>query len=89
MGYYYDWVDRQWVPKSHTQPTPRQRRARLRRRSLLQDLITEIEHGHDSVTRLYASLLTGSLLQSDEELMREFGRQVADLSHQSVKAERG
>ena len=89
MGYYYDWVDRKWVPKSHAKPTPRRLRLRLRRRSLLQNLITEIEHGNDSVTRLYASMLTRSLLQSDEELMREFGRQVADLSQECVKEERG
>jgi hypothetical protein len=80
MGYYYDWVNRQWVSRNHAEPTPVQRQQRARRRTLLDDLITDIEHGRNGEAYLYAGLLARTLVTTDEELMREFGKQVVRIT---------
>jgi hypothetical protein len=84
MGYYYDWVDRKWVPRQDATPTPAQRRLTARRRDLIRNLLTEIEHHGDSVVYLYTALLTRTLVQRDEELMREFGKQVVGATSERV-----
>jgi hypothetical protein len=87
MGFYFDWVDRKWVPKDHdARPTPAQRRQRERRRTLLGNLITEIEQGGNGVTCLYAGLLARTLVQADEELMQEYGKQVVHITDEKVAA---
>lgn len=84
MGYYYDWIERKWLTGEQVKPTAHQRRLRLRRRTLLQELLTEIEQGGD--TGLYAGLLARTLVQTDEELMRQLGRQIADITAQDESA---
>jgi hypothetical protein len=83
MSYYYDWVDRNWVPCNRTEPTPALRRQRARQRNLLNHLITEIEHGN-GVAHLYASLLARALVTNDEALMQDFGKQVAYMTSEQV-----
>jgi hypothetical protein len=78
MGYYFDWLEKKWLPKQRAQPTSRQMLQRARHRAMLRGLITEIEEG-DGVTRLYASLLARCIVSGDETLMRELGQQVAEM----------
>lgn len=80
MGYFYDWLENRWVPIDHGRRlTPAQRRQIERHRQLVTDLITEVQKSRGEI-RLYASLLVRALVSSEELLMGEFGRQVAQLS---------
>ena len=81
MGYYYNWVDRNWAPCNRAEPTPALRRQRARQRNLLNHLITEIEHGGGVA---YASLLARALVTNDEVLMQDFGKQVAHITEEPV-----
>jgi hypothetical protein len=81
MGYYYDWIDGKWAELDHTRKlTNKQRQIIDRRRELVGELVKEIAEGGESVIGLYARLLAGALVQSDEILMREMGKQIAGLS---------
>ena len=75
---YYDWLEKQWRPMQPCSHTLKQCEQWARRRQLLNHLLVEIERGDSSVTRLYASLLSRTLL-ADPDLMREFGQRVAKL----------
>jgi hypothetical protein len=75
MGWYYDWIAKKWQPRKA--PSQRQRQHHSRRRVLLRDLLGEIDTG-DSVTKLYAGLLARAVVARDQELMREYGRQIAE-----------
>jgi hypothetical protein len=77
MGYYYDWLNEQWVDKSTV--TPRFPKRLRPRRTLVDGLIKEMEQG-DSEVQLYAGLLVRRLIVGDPSLMQEFGKQVAAMS---------
>ncbi len=80
MGYYYDWLERKWLPKSAVKLTPEQQSRRKFRRDLIADLLLEIENGGDGVACLYATLLAHTLIATDEDLMGDYGQCVAELS---------
>jgi hypothetical protein len=46
--------------------------------SLIAQLLAEITEGRNSDATLYAALLARALVTTDEELMREYGQQIAD-----------
>jgi hypothetical protein len=78
MAYYYDWIDRQWKPSKERMKCVRvwsQHRPRM-----LKDLFREIEKRKGGPTATYAMLLARALVQDDEELMREFGKQVVEVT---------
>jgi hypothetical protein len=80
-GFFYDWLEKKWLPcqRSRAQVlSPQEQNQRSRRARLLRDLLTEMQAGGDSVSRLYVGLLARSLLSADEELMRAFGKEVAE-----------
>jgi hypothetical protein len=79
MGYFFDWIDMRWQPKDHSAPTRTQIRRTNRRRKLVFDLLTELEHG-TSMTTLYSGLLARALVQADQELMNELGETVANVT---------
>ena len=79
-GYYFDWLEKKWLPRQHRELSQQQQRQRSRRVQLLRDLLAEIGSG-DSVSQLYAALLARTLVGQDEELMRQYGQQVAGLMH--------
>lgn len=83
MGYYYDWVAQKWMPRSAARPTARQKSHRGFRHRLIADLLTEIEHGGDSMVNLYAVLLVRTLVTTDVALMEEYGQRVAEIGKQS------
>jgi hypothetical protein len=78
MGYYYDWLERQWLPRHPRALSPREQRQRDHRAQLLRHLLNELQEDGDSVSQLYAGLLARSLISGDEELMRAFGKEVAE-----------
>lgn len=81
MGYYYDHIEEKWQPIDHDRVlTAKQKRRLSRRRLLIEDLITEIERGCNSLTHLYASLLLRTLVKTDELLMREYGETVSKVA---------
>jgi hypothetical protein len=84
-GYYYDHLQRRWMPKFQPGPETPQGRRRLHRRRLLPELLTEIGGG-SALSRLYASLLARALIAEDEELMREHGEQVCKLTGEEQRA---
>ena len=74
MPHYYDWRHMRWVER-----TPGLRlRPRRARHTLLEALVEEMREG-DSETQLYAGLLARKLLVGDEEMMRAFGKEVAEM----------
>lgn len=78
MGYYWNALDERWHPIDHHRQLTRQQRHQINRRSrLIAALIKEIESGDNSVISLYAGLLARCLVSADQELMREYGEQVA------------
>lgn len=78
MGYYYDWIEEQWVERPRDRVvTWGQRQRQQRRRKLLTYLIAEMTESRDGVATLYAALLARTLVASDEELMGAFGEQIA------------
>ena len=83
-GYIYDWFAGQWLPRQHRELSHAERHQRARREQLLRYLLPEMQHG-DSTSQLYAGLLARCLLSADQELMREYGEQVAK---QGKKADR-
>ena len=87
-GYYYDWLERQWVLPVPRKLTLRQKRVRDRRKLLLRDLVVEIENGSlepgSGLIRLYATLTAKALLQSNPELMNQWGRVVVGLAEQDA-----
>jgi hypothetical protein len=81
MGYFYDWIDQKWQPIDHARKlTVKQRRRLSRRKILMDDLLLEIDKGHDAITTLYGTLLLRTLAKTDELLMREYGEQIAKLA---------
>jgi hypothetical protein len=86
MGYYYDWIEQNWLPLQHRELTSQQCRRRTCRHRLLSELLTELEAGDDGVSRLYAGLLARRLISRDQELMREFGRQVVETASDGAAA---
>jgi hypothetical protein len=81
MGFYYDWLEERWTPVDHDRKLTRATREQIRRRGeLIEELITEIETSRDGMTLLYASLLARTLAASDELLMREYGKRIAELA---------
>jgi hypothetical protein len=88
MGYYYDWINEKWVERERgCRPTigPSVRR-RKRRRTLIAELLTEIAESHDGDATLYATMLARALVTTDEELMKEFGEQVAAIGNKAAAA---
>ena len=85
-GYYYDWLERQWVLPVPRKLTLRQKRVRDRRKLLLRDLVVEIENGSlepgSGLIRLYATLAAKALLAANPELMNQWGRVVVGLAEQ-------
>ena len=89
MAYYYDHIERQWKPK---QQEPEWRRVQCRggaysiplrriyRKTILEELFKEIEWYKGGPTVTYAMLLARALVQADEELMREFGERVVQVT---------
>ena len=77
MGFYYDWLNMKWVEKPAVQSKPPFRI--IPRQTLIEALIEEIEKG-DSETKLFAGLLARKLIVGNPFLMKEFGKQVADIS---------
>jgi hypothetical protein len=75
MSWYYDWIEKKWQPKQ--EPSSCQRQQHPRRRTLLRDLLGEIDTG-DSVTKLYAGLLARAVVAQDQELMKEYGKRIAE-----------
>jgi len=74
VPHYYDWINMRWVER-----TPGlQLRPRRARHTLLEALVEEMREG-DSETQLYAGLLARKLLVGDEEMMRAFGKEVAEM----------
>jgi hypothetical protein len=51
-----------------------------RRRTLIAELLTEIAESHASDATLYATMLARALVTTDEELMKEYGKQVAHVT---------
>jgi hypothetical protein len=85
MGFYYDYVDRKYQEiDHHRELTPQQKRSISRRRSLLDELFAEIEHGGDSNAGLYARMLARALVKTDEILMRDLGEQVGVLTDPDI-----
>jgi hypothetical protein len=83
-GFYYDWLERKWLPRHPPrQLTAAEQQLRQRRTRLLADLIAELNDG-GSVEQLYGGLLARQLISADEELMRQYGRQVAELCRESA-----
>ena len=76
-GYYYDWLERQWVLPVPRKLTLRQKRVRDRRKLLLRDLVVEIENGSlepgSGLIRLYATLTAKALLQANPEADESVG----------------
>ena len=85
-GYYYDWLERQWVLPVPRKLTLRQKRVRDRRKLLLRDLVVEIENGSlepgSGLIRLYAMLTAKAVLAANPELMNQWGRVVVGLTEQ-------
>src|SRR5262245_27008631 len=78
MGYYWDWMAKRWHPIDHHRKLTREQWHQINRReALIEDLITELEEGSDSVIKLYAGLLAGALCQSDQVLMDRCGEKIA------------
>jgi hypothetical protein len=88
MGYYYDWINGKWIERERRdKPTmgPSVRR-RKRRRTLIVELLTEIAEGNNSDAILYATMLARALVTTDEELMREYGKQVVAIGDKAAAA---
>jgi hypothetical protein len=77
-SFYYDWLAQTWTPRPSTKRTAAQKSRCKLRHNLLSNLLVEIEHGGNGVARLYALLLARTLVATDEILMREFGKHVAE-----------
>ena len=71
--------ERKWEPVRTRTLTPSQHRQIIRRSRLIADLLTEIAEG-DGITGLYARLLTRALVKTDQDLMQEYGEQIAKLT---------
>lgn len=83
MGYYFDYIDKRWLPKRQRSITAQQRRDLIRRKGLVAEVVEEIECGDDRVARLYAVMLARALVKTDESLMTEFGKRLAAVAGQS------
>jgi hypothetical protein len=74
-GYYYDWLNMRWVEKTGAGmgiSWPHYHR-------LVAELVEEMRRG-DSESRLYAGLLARKLISRRLDLMKKYGRSVAELS---------
>lgn len=100
MGYFWDQLDRKWIPRPRWEQRLSERRRINRRRELLRHLIVEIGDGpprppaqfiddaeyftmierNDRAAKLYASLLARTLIGTDEVLMKEWGKQIVELT---------
>lgn len=81
MGYFYNHLEERWDPIDHERKLTRGQKRRIQRRGeLIADLITEIERGKGSVTKLYAGLLARTLASTDEILLREYGQRLAEMT---------
>jgi hypothetical protein len=77
-GFFYDWLRQCWIPRPLPRSrSPHEQRQHHRRTRLLRDLLNEFQDG-DSASQLYAALLARSLVSADEELMKAFGKEVAE-----------
>ena len=76
MGYYYDWVNEQWVEKPLVKPRPPSRV--IPRRTLVSGLLEEMQKG-DGEAKLYAGLLACKLTTDNADLMKEFGKRIVQL----------
>jgi hypothetical protein len=86
MPYYYDWVEGKWQESNRNRDrTPKQRRALSRRSNLIEELIREIELGDNSFAKLYAGLLARTLACTDENLCRQWGKPLEDISDPKLK----
>jgi hypothetical protein len=56
----------------------RQRKRRLRRDRLIDDVMKEYRIGGDPIMRLYTWLLARALCQTSERLMRERGKEIVN-----------
>jgi hypothetical protein len=79
MGYYFDWVNDEWLELTTKRRHPRH----AANKQLLPKLMEAIEKG-DSDCKLYAGLLCRAIVCSDVLLMDEFGKQVAKLTGEKV-----
>ena len=85
MGYYYDWLEQKWAPIDHGRTLNRREQRRIdRRRALIDDLILEFKCGRDGQIALFAGLLLRALVRSDEQLMRDRGEAIANVSFDEV-----
>jgi hypothetical protein len=84
MGGYYDWVDRKWVLSGRHYRRGNISLRRVQRKTLLEGLLREIDKEKGSVTCMYASLLARAIVQADEELMRDFGRRVVQVTEKDI-----
>jgi hypothetical protein len=85
MGYYWHYIEDRWVEIDHGRKITRaeQQRTELRR-FLVEDLITELKDGADSVAALYAGLLARALVSSDRFLMKDYGETVVRLTEPQI-----
>jgi hypothetical protein len=74
-GYYYDWLDMRWAEKT----TPVAAISWPHYHRLVEELVEEMRRG-DSESRLYAGLLARKLIAGRLDLMKKYGREVAELS---------
>jgi hypothetical protein len=88
MRYHWDYIEKDWKPNQHPDQLTRKRHRRIIRRSqLIEDLMREIDLGSNSITSLYANMLARALVQTDEKIMSEYGKRVAELSATDSKRE--
>jgi hypothetical protein len=101
MGYFWDQLDRSWIPRPRWERTKGEKRRASRRHRLLDELIAEIEDDpikppaqfvgqdaeyftftqhNDRAAKLYAALLARALIGTDEVLMKERGKEIAELT---------
>jgi hypothetical protein len=89
MRYFWDYIENIWQPTERSKELTRKRHRRIARRSqLIEDLFREIDLGRNSITSLYANMLARALVQTDEKIMKEYGKRVAELSTDDSKRER-
>jgi hypothetical protein len=80
MGYIFDHLASRWIEKQVDNPSPEHKARRERQRVLLNGLIKEVERDMTGETHLYCSLLARTIVSKDQQLMRDFGEQVAEMA---------
>jgi hypothetical protein len=82
MGLFYNEITKRWNEIDHEMEETDADRTRVRRRkALIKELIAEIRDPNDSISLLYAELLARQIVQSSRFLMKDYGKQIVELTN--------